>query len=139
MNIRNKEQVKGYVFKEGFTSVLNNTKWERLFALLEESKRFFQYKRTDLDGSTFPEDGVSLTPELAQYWGDFWAMEWLDIEACQAHSKGALLAPEIEDFTDELVALANAAGVKFTMIKRGIRVWGYVRKGNNPVFASAHN
>lgn len=137
MDIHNREQVKEYVFREGITSVLNNTKWERLFELLEKSERFFRYRRTDLDGATFPEDGTSFTPELAQCWGDFWAMEWLDILSYQTYSKGALLAPDIEDFTSELVALANDAGVKFTMIERGIRVWGYVRKGKNPDFV--HN
>lgn len=130
----NREQVNEYVLREGITPVLNNTKWERLFELLQKSERFFQYRRTNLDGSTFPEDGASFTPELAQYWGDFWAMEWLDILSYQTHSKGALLAPDIEDFTSELVALANEVGVKFTMIERGIRVWGYVRKGNSPDF-----
>jgi len=134
MDTRNREQVKEYVFREGITSVSNNAKWERLFALLEESDRFFQYRRTDLDGSTFPEDGTSYTPELAQYWGNFWVMEWLDILAYRAHSRGALLAPEIEDFTEEVVEIASRAGVKFTMRERGIRVWGYVRKGSSPDF-----
>lgn len=134
VNIRNREQVKEYVFKEGITSVLNDAKWERLFTLLDENGHFFQYRRGDLDGSRFPEDGQSFTPELAQYYGDFWAMEWLEILAFKAHIKGALLAPEIEDFTIELVELAKKAGVKFTMIERGIRVWGYVRKGTDLVF-----
>lgn len=134
VNIRNRDQVKEYVFKAGITSVLNDAKWERLFMLLNESDRFFQYRRVDLDGSTFPEDGQSFTPELAQYRGDFWAMEWLEILAFKAHIKGALLAPEIEDFTIELVELAKKAGVKFTMIERGIRVWGYVRKGADLIF-----
>jgi len=134
MDTRNKEQVKEYVLREGITSVLNDTKWNRLFDLLEANPKFFQYRRTDLDGSTFPEDGVSFTPELAQYWGNFWVMEWLDILSYRVHSKGALLKPDIEDFTNELVALAQDAGVKFTILERGIRVWGYIRKGVSPDF-----
>lgn len=136
MNIKNREKVREYVFKEGITSVLSDTKWKRLFTLLEDSPRFFQYRRTGLDGSTFPEDGVSFTPELAQYWGDFWAIEWLDILSCREHSRGALLKPDIEDFTNELVALAHEAGVKFTMLDHGIRVWGYVRRGVDPNFCT---
>uniref|UniRef100_UPI002B471868 DUF6678 family protein n=1 Tax=Aeromonas caviae TaxID=648 RepID=UPI002B471868 len=82
MDIRHREPVKEYVIKAGMTSVSNNSKWNRLFALLHQSNRFFQYRRTDLDGSTFPEDGESYTPELAQYWGNFWAMEFLDVLGC---------------------------------------------------------
>jgi hypothetical protein len=134
MDVRNREQVKEYVLRESITAVLNDTKWRRLFDLLEPNPRFFQYRRTDLDSSTFPEDGVSFTLEIEQLWGDLWAMEWLDILSFRSHSKGALLKPDIEDFTDELVALAHDAGVKFTMLERGIRVWGYIRRGANPDF-----
>ncbi|MCO4113610.1 DUF6678 family protein [Aeromonas hydrophila] len=139
MDIRHREPVKEYVIKAGMTSVSNNSKWNSLFALLHQSNRFFQYRRTDLDGSTFPEDGKSYTPELAQYGGNFWAMEFLDVLAYQAHSRGALLAPDIEDFTDEAIHIASQAGVKFTMLERGIRVWGYVRKESHPVFVCMHN
>ncbi len=134
MDINNREQVKAYVSKEGITPASNDTKWERLFALLERSPRLYRYRRTDLDGSTFPEDGASFTPELAQYWGNFWAMEWLDILSFEEHRKGALLASSLEDFTNELVALAHEAGAKFTLSERGIRVWGYTRRGVSPPF-----
>ncbi len=94
----------------------------------------FRYRRKDLDGSTFPEDGSSYTPEIEQYWGAFKSMEWLEILAYKEHKKGALLAPEIEDFTSELIAIAHLAGVKFTHVPRGIRVWGYVRQSDSPIF-----
>lgn len=134
MDARKKEQVKAYVTSEGITPVMNNTKWNRLFALLADSPRFYQYRSKSLDGSTFPEDGVSFTPELEQCWGGFLTKEWLDIRSCTEHRKGALLAPVVEDFTEELVALAHEAGVKFTLNERGIRVWGYVRRGESPMF-----
>ncbi|NJS37339.1 MAG: hypothetical protein HC765_14575 [Brachymonas sp.] len=82
-----------------------------------------------------PIDGSSFTPELAQCWGDFWAIEWFDIQSYEEVSNGKLLAPSVEDFTNELVCLAKNAGVKFTVKQRSIRVWGYIRSNNHPVFS----
>jgi len=134
MEIQSKAQVTEYIEAEGITSVLNNSKWQRLFDLLDQSPLMFRYRRTDLNGTTFPEEPGSFTPELAQVWGNFWSMEWLEISAVEEIRKGALLKPEIRDFTPELIAIAHEAGVKFTLINQGITVYGYVRRSENPSF-----
>jgi len=134
MSINSDKGIREYISAESITPVLNNTKWRKFFELLNNSNRMFHYRRKDLDGSTFPEDGSSYTPEIEQYWGAFKSMEWLEILAYKEHKKGALLAPEIEDFTSELIAIAHLAGVKFTHVPRGIRVWGYVRQSDSPIF-----
>lgn len=134
MDIHSKKQVMDYVSNEGLTPVLNNTKWNRLFELLKSNGSFFQYRSKNINGAYFPEDGTSYTPEIEQYWGNFLAKEWLEIVSIRSHSRGALLKPEIEDFTKEAVRIAHEAGVKFTMTENGIKVWGYVRKSEHPEF-----
>jgi len=134
MSVLSDKQINEYISAETITPVLNNTKWRKLFDLLNNSNKMFFYRSKDLNGSTFPIDGSSYTPEIEQYWGAFKSMEWLEILSYKEHRRGALLKPEIEDFTSELIAIAHSAGVKFTLIPRGIRVWGYVRKSESPVF-----
>ena len=134
MELRTKAQVTAYVEAEGITSVLNNTKWERLFNLLNESPYMFTYRRLDLDGNTFPKEGSHPTGEIAQIYGEFWSMEWLEIGAIREVRTGMLTAPIVENHTNELVALALEAGVKFTTTSQGIKVYGYVRRSENPPF-----
>ena len=49
------------------------------------------------DGSTWSDEEASYphTSNLDKLWGNFKAMEYLDIDARISHSKGALLNPEI--------------------------------------------
>lgn len=116
------------------TCVLNNTKWQRLFDLLHQSPCSFRYRRADLDGAIFPEEGVHPTGEVAQIYGEFWSMEHLEITAITETRTHMLLTPEAENFTPQLVALAQEAGVRFILIDQGIKVYGYIRSSDNPAF-----
>lgn len=132
MDIPSSKQIRAYVSAKGLTALMNNTKWRRLFEALNAHQRMFMYRRQDLDGSTFPEDGLSFTPEIEQYWGAFNRIETFDILAYKEIRLGVLLEPKIEDFSNELIELAKSVGARFTLIDRGIRVWGYVRPGDQP-------
>ncbi|MCX9158581.1 hypothetical protein OPU71_20910 [Niveibacterium sp. 24ML] len=126
------KQAREYVSAKRLTSAMNNTRWQALFQSLNASHRMFQYRRKDLDGSWFPEDGISFTPEIAQYWGEFSSMEWFDILAYKEIRKGALLPIEVVDYSDELIEIARSVGAKFSIIDHGIRVWGYIRENEQP-------
>jgi len=126
------KQVREYVAINNLTSAMNNTRWQALFKSLRASQRMFLYRRKDIDGTFFPEDGVSFTPEIEQYWGEFNNIEWFDILAYAEHSKGVLLTPETVDYSDELIDIASSAGANFSLIDHGIRVWGYIRNIYHP-------
>ena len=139
MDTPSKAQVKAYVEAQGITCVLNNTKWQRLFELLHKSPFSFRYRRTDIDGVIFPKGDSPSTGEIAQIYGEFWSMEYLEITAIVETRTGMLTEPKVENFTAELIALAHEAGVKFTATNQGIKVYGYIRKSENPYFMSAPN
>jgi len=126
------KQTREYIAAERLTPVMNNTRWQELFQSLNASRRTFRYRRKDIDGSCFPEDGMSFTPEIEQYWGAFNSMEWFEILAYEEIRKGALLPVEIRDHSDELIAIAHSVGAKFSLIDHGIRVWGYIRENEHP-------
>ena len=120
--------------KERLIGVMNNTKWNALFYDLNEVVELISYRVTYIDGTTWPDYEASFpfTTELAQIWGNFIAMEYLDIETKISHSKGALLKPEIIDHTNKLIDICTKQSSKFTVTETGVRIWGYFRQGNEP-------
>lgn len=134
MKLHTKAQVMAYVGAEAMTSLINNTKWERLFNRLNELPYMFTYRRVDLDGNTFPKEDSPPTGDIAQIYGELWSMESLEIKAVSEVKTGRLTAPIVEDHTKELVALAFEAGVKFTTTSQGIKVYGYARSSESPAF-----
>lgn len=130
------KQVREYISALRWTSAMNNTRWQALFQSLNASHRMFQYRRKNLDGSYFPEDGVSFTPEIQQYWGEFKNIEWFDILAYKEVREGLLLPVKIIDYSHELIEIARAVGASFSLIDHGIRVWGYIRENEHPTLVS---
>jgi hypothetical protein len=120
--------------KEGMIGVMNNTKWNALFEALNSIDELLSYRVTYIDGSTWPDEEASFpfTSELVQIWGNFKAMEFLDLDARVSHSKGALLKPEIIDHRQKVIGLCAKQNAKFSVTENGIRIWGYFRHGNVP-------
>jgi len=134
INITSKNQVLALIEKERLIGVMNNTKWNALFKDLNEIDDLISYRVTYIDSTTWPDNEASLpfTSELAQIWGNFIAMEYLDIEAKISHSKGALLEPEIVDHTHKIIEICSKHSSKFSVTDNGVRIWGYFRQGNEP-------
>ena len=134
INLRSKHQVMELIEKERLIGVMNNTKWNALFSALEEIDELISYKVTYIDGSCWPEADASFpyTSELAQIWGNFIALEYLDIDARLSYSKGALLKPEIIDHKEKVIAICKRHNTKFSDTENGLRIWGYFRHGNEP-------
>jgi len=134
INITSKKQVLSLVEKERLIGVMNNTKWNALFNDLNEVDDLISYRVTYIDGTTWPDNEASFpyTTELEQIWGNFVAMEYLDIDARISHSKGALLEPEIVNHIQAIIDICKKHSVKFSIIDTGVRIWGYFRQGNEP-------
>lgn len=135
INLNSKFQVKKFIEKENLIGVMNNTKWNALFSELNEIDELLSYRVTYIDGSTWPEADASFpyTSELAAIWGNFIALEYLDIDAHISHSKGALLEPEVIDHKEKVTEICKIRNAKFSVTASGVRIWGYFRHGIDPV------
>ena len=134
INLASKKQVLSLVEKERLVGVMNNTKWNALFKDLNEVDELITFRVTYIDGTNWPDHESSLpyTPELAQIWGSFIAMEYLDIDTRISHSKGALLEPEIVNHIQSIINICTKQSAKFSVTEQGVRIWGYFRQGNEP-------
>jgi hypothetical protein len=115
-------------------SVLNKTKWERLFEELRRESLPVDFRRKDINEAENSDgrwDG-----DIFHVFGGCEVIEWLDIRAKLSVSRGKLLEPEIHDFTTELVAAAKRAKIPYSVTHEGIRVWGYIGAGSNVQWAT---
>ena len=122
--------LKHYLESEQIVSVMNNTKWNRLFEELEHIADLLRFRRKDLrDRESIP-----------LHWGrDFYhvsggqeVIEWLEISAVLERHRGQLAEPSIEDNSQTLLAALHRSGVPYCVSENVIRVWGYLRPGISP-------
>lgn len=134
INTNSKAQVIELVEKEGLIGVMNNTKWNKLFDALNEFDELISFRATYIDGSTFPESDASFpfTSELAQIWGNFKALEYVEINTQTSYSEGALLKPTITYHSDQVISICAKQNAKFSLTENGIKIWGYFRHGQLP-------
>ncbi len=113
---------------------MNNTKWNAFFTELSLVEEMIQYKAYYIDGSIFPdlEFNYEFTPELEQIWGNFVAVEYVDVITIIERNIGKLLDPEKVDVTEKILQICNEHNVKVSAINSGLRVWGYHRHGTLP-------
>jgi len=133
-NTNSKAHVLELIEKENMFGVMNSTKWNLLFEAFNRLDELLNYRVTNIDGSTWPDQDASFsyTSELVQIWGDFMAMEYVDIDARISNSKGALLKSEIIDHKKQVIDICLKQSAKFAETRNGIRVWGYFRHGKIP-------
>lgn len=115
-------------------SVLNKTKWERLFEELNRESLPVDFRRKDVNEAESCDDRWD--GDIFHVFGGCEVIEWLDIRARLSVSRGKLLEPEIHDFTAELVAAAKRANIPYSVTREGIRVWGYIGAGSNVQWAT---
>jgi hypothetical protein len=129
-----KSKLKEIVERDKLTSVMNNSRWNALFESLAQIEEMIHFRTTYIDGTCFPELGGSseYTPEIEQFWGNFLAVEYLDIVSKLSVSHGALMEPEVHDYTKKVVEVCLNNKAKTSLTKNGVRVWGYFRPGSVP-------
>lgn len=125
-----KSKLKRYIERENISSVLNSTKWERLFKELQKIEFTLSFQRKDLyETEPHPDYWDSC---LYHVKGGLEEIEWLNIRALIIRHKGALVKPEIEDNTQLLIKALQQSSVPYCMHNDGIRIWGYLRPGLSP-------
>ncbi len=133
MRLDLKSNIIKLIDSNGLFGVMNNTKWNNLLAALSDIDELLSYRVTYIDGSTWPESDSSYqyTSELAQIWGNFRAIHFIDIDARISHSRGVLLEPEVLDHRDKVIAICKEQNAKISLTECGVRVWGYFQHGKD--------
>jgi hypothetical protein len=124
------ERLARYIEREQLVSVMNDTKWRRLFDALEPLQGLLEFRRKDVRGTE---------PKSESWCGDLYHMldgwsdiEWLEIRGQGRVRRGALLEPIIEDKTHLVIESIRRAGVRFSQEGNRVRIWGYLRPGGSP-------
>lgn len=133
MELDTKSKLKRYLESANITSVLNNTKWERLFKELQKIEFTLDFQRKDLDEAEPNSDYWD--GDLYHVLGGWEQIEWLNIRALISHHKGTLVKPDIEDNTSLLLSALAQSGAPYCLHNEGIRIWGYLRPGVSPEWA----
>ena len=122
--LKQHDRLKKYIAREQLYSVLNDTKWRKLFNNLQPFAGSFEYLRSDLKEEKATENWI----------GDFYYsfagwdhIHWLRIRPNE-HSEGM----DLLQLTDIVVK----TGVPFTQSENYIEVWGYLYPGEKPEWYS---
>jgi hypothetical protein len=119
-----------YIEREQLVSVMSNTKWQRLWNVLEPIRGLLDFRAKDVRER---EDAAESWCRDIYYMFNCWkSIEWLEVRAIVTTPRGALVAPKIEGHTTELVQAVRQARVPFSRHEQSIRIWGYVRPGISP-------
>jgi len=116
------ERLSRYIIREKLSSIMNDTKWQRLYDSLQVIEGRLDFRRKDLRGSE----------DQAKTWcGDFYMMiggwreiEWLDIRGQRG----------MHDDQQLIIKFVRDAAVAYTLHDDFIRIWGYTRPGITPDF-----
>ncbi|WP_040306636.1 DUF6678 family protein [Agarivorans albus] len=133
LNHNSKFQIINFIEQHKLNGVMNNTKWNKLFHDLNEVDELISFKVTYIDGTTWPEPEATFpfTSELAQIWGNFLALEFIDINAKISHSRGALLNDEVVDHIGKIIQICIDNSAKFSITEEGVRIYGYLRHSDS--------
>ena len=124
------ERLARYIAREGLVSMMNDTKWQRLFHALEPIQGWLSFRRKDVrENEGAPTSWCGDFHYMFAGWSN---IEWLDIGARRRIRLGTLVEARIEDNTALLIQAVRQAGVPFSRHDECIRVWGYVRPGVSP-------
>ena len=123
------ERLARCINREQLVSVMNDTKWQRLFNALQPIEGWLDFRRKSVRESDASE---SWHTDLYHMMGGWSNIEWLDIRAIKAISRGALVKPKVEDKTATLIEAVKGVGVPFSRHENYIRIWGYLRPGVSP-------
>jgi hypothetical protein len=105
-----------YIEREQLVSVMNDTKWQRLFNALEPIAGFLDFRRKDVRGSE--QESEPWCSDFYLMLGGWANIEWLDITA--------------QRNTPILIRAVREAGVAFSRSDTCVRIWGYLRPGVSP-------
>ena len=126
-------QAKQIVEDKNLFGVMNDTKWQAVYEIFQDPDLPLLYRSKTIDGEVFPEDHLrfDIREVFPQY---FSSLQWLEIHSKEVVADGGLLPPRINDHTAVAIELANKAKARFTVTDYGIKIWGYIKVGENIEF-----
>lgn len=125
---KDRHRMARYIAREELVSVMNQTKWERLQALMQQES----YRRPPWRAYCL-RDAEDLEPEWDYDWHyhlpPFKSIVWLEINPIQKERRGQLLPDKLTDNTDYLTDLLKTHHIPFSIEGQSLRVWGYLKPG----------
>ncbi len=121
------ERLERYVVREGLSSVMNDTKWrEALDALQGVTGYIVRFRVKDVRGPE-PRPGYWDRDFPYNISRPYKNIEWFEVNPLVERSRGALLAPDVEDFTGAIVMTFQSKGIPYHHERGVIRIRGYTR------------
>lgn len=127
---KDRERLERYILREQLISVMNDSRWRRLIAVLNDLPISCTFRRKDVREPMWED--AQWDSDFHHVFGGSWAsIEWIEINAKIEKPRGQLVPPSIDDRTDELQNALRQARVPFTVEHGNTRVWGYTRSGRS--------
>jgi hypothetical protein len=128
---KSRDRLRRHIQREQLASVMNDTKWERLIAVIDSLSFEVRFRCQDVRAPLAQQGGWD-SDRYHVLGGDLVAIEWLEISARVEIHRGQLIAPEVQERSAELRKALAAANVPFSIENGNVRVWGYTRPGRSP-------
>jgi hypothetical protein len=128
---KDRDRLRRYIQREQLTSVMSDTKWRRLLAVIDSLPFGVRFRCQDVREPVREQAGWD-PDRYHVFGGDLAGIEWLEINARFEIPRGQLVAPEVRDHSAELRQALTAANVPFSIENGNVRVWGYTRPGRSP-------
>lgn len=113
--------------------VMNDTKWKAVYDIFQDTDLPFLYRSKDINGDAFPEGHLRF--DIREVFPKhFSSLMWLEVHSKEEKSTGRLLPPKIIDHTAMAINTAQKAKARFTITEYGIKIWGYIKAGEDIEF-----
>lgn len=131
----NRREELQYIERHQLTSVMNETKWQRLNRAISETLTHapsYQMKYLGED-TLFPSDSLSEYEILWGEWDEIWlesrlrSIEWIRLRPSVLLYKGVILDPDVCDMSTELISILERERIPFTLESETIQIFGYIR------------
>ncbi|MBW3624383.1 MAG: hypothetical protein KY468_13330 [Armatimonadetes bacterium] len=134
-------EVRRIIERDYSASLMNNTKWHEVIALLNNLPRQtdlplrIHVKFVDVDKALEGKPFSVTDRYFDSPWGPvlILSIEWLEINPVAVLPRGFLLEPQRVDHSEEILKGLERIGASFTKLEDGsIRVIGHVRRSDPP-------
>ena len=127
---RHKEEVIKEQIERGLISLMNNTKWKKLVAAIENDLPFPPpYQRKDIlaaspEGDSFDED-VLYHGDWVEGIHPFFSIEWVRVRPRYMKPQGRLLPPKVIDEEELFLDILQQHRIPYQLEVDSILVYGY--------------
>ncbi|MDA5559217.1 hypothetical protein PJK55_00610 [Exiguobacterium sp. MMG028] len=131
----NRREELQYIERHQLTSVMNETKWQRLNRAVSEVLTHappYQVKYLG-EHTLFPSDSLPEYEILWGEWDEIWlesrlrSIEWIRLRPSVLLYKGVILDPDVCDMSTELITILEREKIPFIFDNETIQIFGYIR------------